>query len=97
VEGVLDVGAQDANVRADGREHDVVRVALARGFGVGLSDRVFANDFEDQVAAFSADVSGVHEILKFRVQLEPAVSVAILLVPDSIRLFAGGGIHKRPG
>src|SRR5580693_4282050 len=97
VEGVLDVGAHDANVRADGREGDLVGVALAGGFGIGLSDGELAHDFEDQVAAFIAYVSSVHEILELRVELEPAVSVAVLLMADSVVLLASGGVHNRSG
>src|SRR6266567_2158267 len=42
-------------------------------------------------------VSGVQEILKFGIHLEPPVSVSVILVAHSIVLSPGGRIHNLPG
>jgi hypothetical protein len=47
VERVLDESADDAHVRVDGREVDMVSETLASGFGVGLSDGEAADNLED--------------------------------------------------
>ena len=97
MESVLHQGSRDANVGANGRERNLILIVGARSLGVRLSHREPAHDFEHQIAAFMVRVSGVQEILKFGIHLEPPVSVSIILVADSIVLSPGGRIHNLPG
>jgi len=97
VESVLHQGSHDANVGANGRERNLILIVGAGSLGVRLSHREPAHDFEHQIAAFMVRVSGVQEILKFGIHLEPSVSVSIVFVADSIVLSPGGRIHNLPG
>src|SRR6266700_2827667 len=97
MESVLHQGSHDANVGANGRERDVILVIGAGSLGVRLSHGKPAHDFEHQIAAFMVRVSGVQEILKFGIHLEPPVSVSVVLVAYSIVLSPGGRIHNLPG
>src|SRR6266487_3753225 len=98
MESVLHQGSRDANVGANGRERDVILVIGARSHSVRrLTDLEPAHDFEHQIAAFMVRVSGVQEILKFGIHLEPPVSVSIVFVADSIVLSPRGRIHNLPG
>jgi hypothetical protein len=58
MKGVLHVASHYANVGAHRREHDVIRVALARRLGVRLSHRESAYDFKHEVTALITQVSG---------------------------------------
>lgn len=57
VKSVLDISADHADMRAHGRQRDVVCEALTCGLSVGLSYREPADNFEYQVASFIVDVS----------------------------------------
>src|SRR6266852_3059490 len=97
MESVLHQGSHDANVGAHGRERNLILIIGAGSLGVRLSHGKPAHDFEHQIAAFMVHVSGVQEILKFGIHLEPPVSVSIAFVADSIVLSPGGRIHNLPG
>src|SRR6266571_5072526 len=91
MESVLHQGSHDANVGAHSGERDVILVIGACSHSVRrLTDVKSAHDFEHQITAFMVRVSGVQEILKFGIHLEPPVSVSIILVADSIGLSPGG-------
>jgi hypothetical protein len=94
VKRILHQTADHANMRADSGEIDLVRETLARGLSIGLSYREFADDFEDQVAAFGAYVSCVQQILKLRIQFEPSVGVAVGFMADSVWFRTVGGVNK---
>src|ERR1700722_10854402 len=57
VKSILDISADDADMRADGRQGDVVCEALTCGLSVRLSYWEPADNFEDEVASFIVDVS----------------------------------------
>src|SRR6266568_7625169 len=97
MESVLHQGSHDANVGAHRGERNLILIIGACSLGVRLSHREPAHDFEHQIAAFMVRVSGVQEILKFGIHLEPPVSVSIVFVADSIGLSPGGRIHNRSG
>src|SRR6266478_60946 len=98
MESVLYQGSHNANVGAHGRERNLILIIGARSHSVRrLTDVEPAYDFEHQIAAFMVRVSGVQEILKFGIHLEPPVSVSVILVAHSIGLSPGRRIHNLPG
>src|SRR5712691_6774888 len=97
MESVLHQGSHDANAGANGRERNLILIIGARSHSVRrLTDVKSTHDFEHQIAAFMVRVSGVQEILKFGIHLEPSVSVSVIFVADSIGLSPGGRIHNLP-
>jgi hypothetical protein len=51
-------------------------------------------DFENQIPALIAHVSGVQEILERRVHIKPAVRIAVCFVPYSVRFLANRRVHN---
>jgi hypothetical protein len=97
VKSVLHIGSHYANMRAHRRELDLILVSLARRLGIRLSHREPAYDFEHQVATLITNISGVQEILKLGIDVEPSVRVSILLVTDPIDPLATARIHNGSG
>src|SRR5438094_5115228 len=75
MKGVLHVTAHYPDPRADWREHDMVRIALARTSSVLLRQGKPAYDFEHEVTVFIAHVAGIQQILKLGVHFQPSVCV----------------------
>jgi hypothetical protein len=57
VESILDISADDADMRAHGRQRDLVCEALTCGFSVRLGYWEPADNFEYQVATFIVQIS----------------------------------------
>src|SRR5713101_266520 len=97
MESVLHQGPHNPNVGAHSGERDLILIIGARSHSVRrLTDVKPTHDFEHQIAAFMVRVSGVQEILKFGIHLEPPVSVSVVFMADYIGLSPGGRIHNLP-
>ncbi len=59
MKSVLHVAPHYPDPRADWREHDMIRIALARTLSVLLRHRKPAYDFEYEVTVFVAQVAGI--------------------------------------
>jgi len=84
VKRILDESSNDANTRPDSGEIHLIGETLTRAFRVGLSYWEFAYEFKHEVPAFVVYVACVKQILKFGVEFEPPMSVAIGFMTDSI-------------
>ena len=74
------IDSNNADVRAHVRNRDLVLIAVGRCLGISLSHRVLADDFEHQVSALVAMVSGVQQILELGIHFEPPVGVSVCFV-----------------
>src|SRR5438270_4738540 len=100
MKGLLHVTARYPDPRADWREHDMVRVALARTSSVFLRHGKPAYDFEHEVTVFIAHVAGIQYILILGVYFRPSVCVPVALLTDAIWMLdplSRCRIHDRPG
>lgn len=93
--GVLHVGADDSDVGPYRGKLEFRVVAAARSNSVSLSYMVLADDLEDEIAAFIAEVPCVEQVLELRVHVQPAMRVTVRFVPNAIALSPIRGIYNR--
>lgn len=92
---VLHPGAGHSNVAADRSQLDLVGIAFAGVYGIGLRDFEHAHDFIDQIALFVAVIACVEVSLLPGVQCQPAVAVAVRFPANAIFAAPVRSIHDR--
>lgn len=92
--------AGDGDARSGWREGDRIAERFARRSGVGLLDRIPANDFEDEISVLVSAVAVVDQVGEGGIDVQPAVYVAIGFVTYAVtrRVRARRGrVDEGPG
>ncbi len=82
-------------MRADWRKYDCSLVVFTRRFCISLCWwHEFTDNLENEISTLIVHISRVEKILKLGIHLQPAVSIAILLMADAVRFTTVGRVNN---